>query len=162
MQLRHLPLLACSLLLGACATQGTWTSAPPPPEPDATVPTATQAAAPSVAPITASAPPAVAPAAVPRAGVPAAKPPAAPRVLGKRQIYRCPSGKAAVAQYDTSGERLRLRYGKRYYAMTIAPSASGARYEGGGLVWWSKGSGPGSTAMVIKASTDRALETCTR
>lgn len=161
MRLRSLPFLACSLLLGACATQGDWAPAAPPTEPDAAIPTAAQAAEPAVIP-TAPAAPAVTPPAAAQAVQPEASPPAAPRVLGKRQIYRCPSGKAAVAQYDTSGERLRLRYGKRYYTLKIAPSASGARYEGGGLVWWSKGSGPGSTAMVMNASTDRILETCTR
>lgn len=38
--------------------------------------------------------------------------------------------------------------------MTIAISASGARYVGGGLEWWTKGSGPGSAGTLFRHVND--------
>ncbi len=50
--------------------------------------------------------------------------------------------------------------------MSLAISASGARYVGGGLVWWTKGSGPGSAGTLYREQAGTAaapvLETCTQ
>lgn len=62
--------------------------------------------------------------------------------------YACTSGAVVEAAYPDSSTAL-LRYQGRERVMQIAVSASGARYVGNGLVWWTKGSGPGSEGTLF-------------
>lgn len=62
--------------------------------------------------------------------------------------YACTSGAVVEAAYPDSSTAL-LRYQGRERVLQIAVSASGARYVGNGLVWWTKGSGPGSEGMLF-------------
>lgn len=54
------------------------------------------------------------------------------------QAYLCDDGSTVKATYPTR-DTARLVYNGRTIDMTIATSASGARYTGGGWEWWSKG-----------------------
>ncbi len=63
-------------------------------------------------------------------------------------FYACTSGSAAAASYPNTDSAV-LRYQGRSHQLKIAPSASGARYVGEGLEWWTKGSGPGAMASVF-------------
>ncbi len=80
------------------------------------------------------------------------------------QQYQCDSGETVAALYPTS-DSATIKYQGRVYTMNIAVSASGARYVGEGLEWWTKGSGSGSAGTVLEHQTDGttgvALEYCT-
>jgi len=54
--------------------------------------------------------------------------------------YRCESGETIATSY-TSADSAALQYKGNRYDMKIAVSGSSARYVGGGLEWWVKGSG---------------------
>jgi len=78
--------------------------------------------------------------------------------------YRCESGETIAATYPTT-DSATVRYQGSSYNMEIAVSASGARYVGGGLEWWTKGSGPGSEGTLFRhladGSSGEIIERCT-
>lgn len=79
--------------------------------------------------------------------------------------YRCESGETIAATYPTT-DSATVQYHGDTYNMQIAISASGARYVGGGLVWWTKGSGSGSEGTLYRqmadGSTGAVIESCTK
>lgn len=68
-------------------------------------------------------------------------------------VYRCNSGHIVKASYH-SGTTVVVAYEGRVREMIIAVSGSGARYAGGGLEWWTKGSGPGSEGTLFRHEND--------
>ncbi|MBF7053097.1 MliC family protein [Halomonas sp. KAO] len=78
--------------------------------------------------------------------------------------YRCESGTTIAAAYPDS-DSATVQYQDERYPMRIAVSASGARYVGGGLEWWTKGSGAGAEGMLVRHQEDgtsgEILERCT-
>lgn len=78
--------------------------------------------------------------------------------------YRCESGETIAAAYPTT-DSATVQYQGGTYNMQIVISASGARYVGGGLVWWTKGSGSGSEGTLYRqmadGSTGAVIEACT-
>lgn len=78
--------------------------------------------------------------------------------------YQCESGEIITATYP-SNNSAKLQYKGSAYAMHIAVSASGARYIGGDLEWWTKGSGSGSEGTLFRHMTDgtsgASIEFCT-
>ena len=67
--------------------------------------------------------------------------------------YQCESGRGVQAIYR-SGTTALVRYANTTHEMPLAISASGARYIGGGLEWWTKGSGPGSAGTLFRHEND--------
>ncbi len=67
--------------------------------------------------------------------------------------YRCESGRTVEASYPTNSTAV-VQYEGQTYPMTIAVSASGARYVGEGFEWWTKGSGPGSEGTLFRHQSD--------
>lgn len=67
--------------------------------------------------------------------------------------YRCESGQTIAANYPSTGSAT-VQYKGTSYNMGIAVSGSGARYVGGGLEWWTKGSGPGSEGNLFRHKAD--------
>src|SRR5690554_5066231 len=57
--------------------------------------------------------------------------------------YECKSG-TIIKTTPAGEETISLEMGSDTNTLTLAVSASGARYVGDGLVWWTKGSGVGS------------------
>ncbi|WP_027961972.1 MliC family protein [Halomonas halodenitrificans] len=80
------------------------------------------------------------------------------------QQYRCESGATIAAAYPDTDSAL-VEYQDNRYAMQIAVSASGARYAGGGLEWWTKGTGPGAEGTLLRHAADgssgEVIERCT-
>lgn len=79
-----------------------------------------------------------------------------------RITYQCESGTAIEASYPSDSTAI-VEYGKHTLRMTLAVSASGARYVGGGLVWWTKGTGPGAEGTLFRYASDATgemLEQC--
>ncbi len=80
------------------------------------------------------------------------------------QQYYCDSGETVAAIYPNSESAI-IEYQGRVYKMNIAVSASGARYVGEGLEWWTKGNGSGSEASLLEQQKDdssgEGLEYCT-
>lgn len=66
--------------------------------------------------------------------------------------YRCTNGECISARYAPPDTAIVHRNQQRI-DMHIARSADGARYVGGGLVWWTKGSGPGSMGTLFVHET---------
>lgn len=99
------------------------------------------------------APPSAAPA------QPASAPPAAPAAqatpAGPPLAYRCEDGRIVTARY--AGEAARLEVGGRSVDLVTARSASGARYVGGGLQWWTKGLEEGRLSQ-LKPGEDVAAD----
>ncbi|WP_205763563.1 META domain-containing protein [Pseudopontixanthobacter vadosimaris] len=60
------------------------------------------------------------------------------RRTSAQTVYRCTDGTMVQASYPTT-ETARLTRDGRTIDMNIAVSASGARYVGGGMQWWTKG-----------------------
>lgn len=77
--------------------------------------------------------------------------------------YRCESGQSIVATYPST-DSATIHYKGSSYDMKIAVSASGARYVGGGLEWWTKGSDAGSEGILFRHLADgrsgSIIETC--
>ena len=78
---------------------------------------------------------------------PAAKPQSAPPpAAAQGQVnpdagvttYRCLDGSSIVAGYPDSRTAV-VTYKGHAYTLKLAPSASGARYTGYGLQWWTRG-----------------------
>lgn len=76
---------------------------------------------------------------------PAAPAPAAPAAEAVR--YVCADGSTVEARYPTTETAQIVRDGKTV-DMTIAVSASGSRYVGGGWQWWTKGMTEGTLAPL--------------
>lgn len=80
------------------------------------------------------------------------------------QQYQCDSGETVAAIYPTD-DSATINYQGRVYTMNIAVSASGARYVGEGLEWWTKGNGSGSEGTLLQHQADGtsgvSLEYCT-
>jgi len=79
-------------------------------------------------------------------------------------LYQCESMRTVRVSYPTE-HTATLEYEGQVLQMQIAVSASGARYAGGGLEWWSKGSGLGSKGSLFRHeseddSTGEILEQC--
>lgn len=78
--------------------------------------------------------------------------------------YRCESGEKIVTTYPST-DSATVQYKGRNYSMRIAVSGSGSRYVGGGLEWWTKGSGPGSEGTLFRHMADgtsgESIELCT-
>lgn len=78
--------------------------------------------------------------------------------------YVCESGETITASYPDT-DSAEVHYQGSTYDMKIAVSGSGARYVGGGLEWWTKGSGPGSHGTLFQHKADdtsgKRLESCT-
>lgn len=68
--------------------------------------------------------------------------------------YVCEDGATLSATY--SGEEASVEYGGETYAMTTQMSASGARYVGDGLQWWTRGDGEGTVTPMPEGGTDPA------
>lgn len=80
-------------------------------------------------------------------------PVAAPSSTASVHNYRCESGQTMAATYPST-DSATVQYKGSKYAMQIAVSGSGARYVGGGLEWWTKGSGPGSEGTLFRHKAD--------
>lgn len=80
-----------------------------------------------------------------------------------RFIYQCSGGGTIQASYPSTSTAV-VTYDGRTYHMNIAISASGARYVGEGLVWWTKGTGPGAEGTLYRHgpgdTMDAVLEIC--
>lgn len=74
--------------------------------------------------------------------------------------FQCDSGNRIIVTYPST-ETAEILYKQDEISMQIAPSASGARYAGEELVWWTKG----QEGTLFKADTGNeagmALEHCT-
>ena len=77
--------------------------------------------------------------------------------------YLCQSGETIAAAYPSTDATV-IRYKGNTYNMQIAVSASGARYVGGELEWWTKGSGAGSEGTLFRHLADgtsgQVIESC--
>lgn len=67
--------------------------------------------------------------------------------------YHCTSGETIAATYR-SVDSATLQYKNAIHTLQIAISGSGARYVGGGLEWWTKGSGVGATGTLSRLRAD--------
>lgn len=80
-----------------------------------------------------------------------------------RIAYQCESGRAIQASYPSDTTAV-VEYEGQTLQMTRAVSASGARYVGEGLEWWTKGSGPRSEGTLFRHESDgttgEAVEQC--
>jgi membrane-bound inhibitor of C-type lysozyme len=61
-------------------------------------------------------------------------------------VLHCDNGEVVEARY--AQDVAVVRYGGREYVMHTAMSASGARYVGGGMRWWTKGLEEGTIAPL--------------
>lgn len=80
----------------------------------------------------------------------------------KSTTYACADGRTVTAAYD--GEYAGLSVGDRAYRLRTAISASGARYVGQGLQWWTKGADE-ARLSTLKPGEDVATDpgvVCTR
>lgn len=79
--------------------------------------------------------------------------------------YQCEGGRDVRVSYPSDSTAIMV-YDGRTLQMTIAVSASGARYVGEGLEWWTKGSGPGSSGTIFRHLSDGtsgdAVDQCTQ
>jgi membrane-bound inhibitor of C-type lysozyme len=110
-----------------------------------------QAIAATPAPASAQAPPpASAPAAIAAAPV------------GETVEYHCGSGSNLIATYYAEEDRAVVSYHGKAALMQISMSASGARYLGGGWVWWTRGMTEGSLFnATANGEAGKQLEQCT-
>lgn len=95
----------------------------------------------------------------------AAAPGPAPVADGAWITYRCESGREVAASYPVDSMAF-VRYGGVTREMSVASSASGARYTGDGYEWWTRGTGPGSTGRLSRfrgeeTTASQPLESCT-
>lgn len=78
--------------------------------------------------------------------------------------WQCESGAAITASYPDTDTAI-VTYKGKVYNLKIAVSASGARYVGEEIEWWTKGSGPGATGSLFRHNPDGTsgdtLELCT-
>lgn len=69
------------------------------------------------------------------------------------QTYQCESGEKIAAAYPAT-DSATVQYKGSSYEMKIAVSASGSRYVGGEMEWWTKGSGTGSEGTLFRHMAD--------
>ena len=74
--------------------------------------------------------------------------------------YQCDSGNRIIVTYNGS-DKAELLYRQENITMDITRSASGARYAGEGLVWWSKGNDANLYMADNDNDTGRQIERCT-
>ena len=74
-------------------------------------------------------------------------------------VYLCTSGERPVASYP-SPETAVLSYRGEQHLLQHVRSASGARYAGDKLVWWTKGDEASLIAIESDGSMGKHLETC--
>lgn len=74
-----------------------------------------------------------------------------PEVSVHNVVYRCSDGRTVAARYD--GERAFLSVDGRSLTMNTHPSASGARYVGGGMQWWTRGMDQGRLSPLADGET---------
>lgn len=75
-------------------------------------------------------------------------PPATPAAPEAKQIvYACADGSVLKATYPDDKTAV-VDYGDKTRTLTVAMSASGARYVGEGLQWWTKGMTEGMVAPL--------------
>ena len=78
--------------------------------------------------------------------------------------YQCDSGASIAAAYPDT-DSATVEYQGDRYDMQVAASGSGARYVGGGLEWWTKGTGSGAEGMLLQHEADgtsgEIIERCT-
>jgi membrane-bound inhibitor of C-type lysozyme len=67
--------------------------------------------------------------------------------------YRCESGALIRATYPTDRIAL-VRYRDRTHELEQAQAASGVRYIDDDLQWWTRGNGPGASAILSRPSED--------
>jgi membrane-bound inhibitor of C-type lysozyme len=91
----------------------------------------------------------------------AAAPPAASAEArpGPAVTYRCGNGRTLEAVY--AGDKATIRWGDKQHEMKIARSASGARYVGDGLQWWTKGMREGTLSQMELGVVEEPGITCT-
>jgi membrane-bound inhibitor of C-type lysozyme len=65
--------------------------------------------------------------------------PAAPDASDAPQAYACAEGKSFTAAYGLQGDRAVVSASGRSYSLRHVPSASGAKYAGGGVELFAKG-----------------------
>ena len=75
--------------------------------------------------------------------------------------YQCDSGNRIIVTYPDN-ETAEVKYMDDTYQMKIAISASGARYVGDGLVWWTKGNEASMYKAVNNTETGERIENCTQ
>ena len=73
--------------------------------------------------------------------------------------YRCEDGLQIKASYPTDSVAL-LRFNEQTHQLRVVPAASGVRYVGEIIEWWTKGNGAGSTALLSQPNADNATQTC--
>lgn len=77
--------------------------------------------------------------------------------------YQCESGAHVRARYPDADSAV-IEYRGQVHRLRIAVSASGVRYVGDGIEWWTKGTGKGSVAVVFEHEADgrsgRLIEQC--
>lgn len=78
--------------------------------------------------------------------------------------YRCESDALIRATYPTDSVAL-MHYQGQTHEMQIARAASGVRYVGDGLQWWTKGNGPGASGTLSRVhnannADGEIIETC--
>lgn len=76
------------------------------------------------------------------------------------QSYQCESGATIVVDYPDT-ESATLHYRASTHALSIAISASGARYVGTQFEWWTKGAAGTLFQHDADGSTGERLEACT-
>ncbi len=74
--------------------------------------------------------------------------------------YQCDSGNRIIVTYPTD-ETAEVTYQQQTVPMHIAISASGARYVGGGLVWWTKGQNGTLFTAINDNETGDIIDHCT-
>lgn len=73
--------------------------------------------------------------------------------------YDCAGGEVIRAVYDPAAQTAQLVYKGRSYALRTAVSASGARYTGEGLEWWTAHRGGGESGTLSRLGPDEDVGT---
>lgn len=74
-----------------------------------------------------------------------------------RVTYACDNGLGHRVVRYPDNRTARVPYQGKHHKLSLAMSADGARYTGDDIVWWSKGSGTGSTATLYQATSNSAI-----
>ncbi len=92
--------------------------------------------------------------------------PVAPAITAPAVGYACESGKAVSVQYPDAGTA-QLTYQNQVYALRTVQAASGARYSGSGVEWWTATRNGQETATLSRLGPNAdvgvaILERCSR
>lgn len=86
-------------------------------------------------------------------------------IKSKLHAYQCESGESISVAYPST-DLAAVQYKGKIYSMTLAVSASGSRYVGQGLEWWSKGMDKGSEGSLFEHLADETtgdhVESCVK